>query len=158
MRMNHILDGLPGVQCRIDDILIFGKNQVQHDARLFSTRNRLQTLGITLNSEKCEFSKKSIKFLGHLIDAEGVRADPSKTSAINQLPAPQSLTELRMFMGMVNQLGKFSSKIEDIGQPLCELMSKKKSLDMRTCTRRSLLATKGGTHQTYSTYLVQPKI
>ena len=72
MRMNHILDGLPGVQCLIDDILIFGKIQVEHDARLFATLNRLQTFGITLNSEKCEFSKKSIKFLGHLIDAEGV--------------------------------------------------------------------------------------
>ena len=72
MRLNHILDGLPGVQCLIDDILIFGKSQVEHDARLFATLNRLQTFGVTLNSEKCEFSKKSIKFLGHLIDAEGV--------------------------------------------------------------------------------------
>ena len=79
---NHILDGLPGVQCLIDDILIFEKNQVEHNARLFSTLNWLQTFGVTLSSEICEFSKKSIKFLGHLIDAEGVRADPSKTSAI----------------------------------------------------------------------------
>ena len=65
-------------------------------------------------------------FLGHLTDAEGVRADPSKTSAINKLPAPQSLTELRRFMGMVNQLGKFSSKIAETGRPLHELMRQKK--------------------------------
>ena len=65
--------------------------------------------------------------MGHLIDAEGVRADPSKISAINQLPALQSLTELHRFMGMVNQLGKFSSKIAEIGQPLHELMSTKKA-------------------------------
>ena len=54
MRMDHILDSLPGVQCLIDDILIFGKNQVKQVA----TQNRLQTFGVTLNSEKCEFSKK----------------------------------------------------------------------------------------------------
>ena len=39
MRMNHILDGLPGVQCFIDDILVFGKNQVEHNDRLFATLN-----------------------------------------------------------------------------------------------------------------------
>ena len=118
MRINHILKGLPEVQCLIDDILIFGTNQVKHNARLFATLNRLQTFGGTLNPEKCEFSKKSIKLLGHLINAEGVQADPSKTSATNQLPAPQSLTELCRFMGMINQLGKFSSRIAEIGQPL----------------------------------------
>lgn len=43
------------------------------------------------------------------------------------MPAPQSLTELRRFMGMVNQLGKFSSRIAELGQPLCELMSSKRT-------------------------------
>ena len=126
-RMSQILECLPGVLCLMDDIIVFGTNQEDHHEMLIATLKRLQQAGVTLNSEKCEFNKSSIGFLGHIIDKDGVRADPSKTSAIVKMPAPQSLTELRRFMGMVNQLGKFSSKIVDIGQPLCELMSAKRT-------------------------------
>ena len=62
MRMNHILDSLLGVQCIIDDILIFETTQVEYNGRLFATLSQLQTFGVTLNSEKCDLSKKSIKF------------------------------------------------------------------------------------------------
>ena len=58
---------------------------------------------------KCEFNKSSIKFLGHIIDKDGIRADPDKTSAISR-----SVSDLRRFMGLVNQLGKFSARIADI--------------------------------------------
>ena len=126
-RMQQILEGLPGVVCLIDDILIFGKDQEEHNSRLAAVLKRLEENNVTLNSEKCEFNKASIGFVGHLINSEGIRADPAKTSAISQMPAPQSLTELRRFMGMVNQLGKFSSKIAEIGQPLRELLSTKRT-------------------------------
>lgn len=64
-----------------------------------------------LNPEKCEFGRERVKFLGHLIDREGIRADPEKTSAILQMQAPINVTELRKFLGMMNQLGKFSARI-----------------------------------------------
>ena len=48
------------------------------------------------------------------LDWKGIQADLSKTSAINELPTPQSLTELYRFMGMANQLGKYFSKIGKI--------------------------------------------
>ena len=111
----------------MDDIIVFGTNQEDHHERLIATLKRLQQAGVTLNSEKCEFNKSSIRFLGHVIDKDGVRADPPKTSTIAKMPTPQSLTELRRFMGMANQLGNFSSKIADIGQPLRELMSAKRT-------------------------------
>ena len=126
-RMSQILECLPGVLCLMDDIIVFGTNQEDHHERLMATLKRLQQAGVTLNSEKCEFNKSSIGFLRHVIDKDEVRADPSKTSAIAKMPAPQSLTELRRFMGMANQLGKFSCKIADIGQPLHELMSAKRT-------------------------------
>ena len=49
-----------------------------------------------------------MKFLGHLIGQDGVRADPEKTSAISDMETPQSVSDLMRFLGMVNQLGKFS--------------------------------------------------
>ena len=117
-RMQHILEGLPGVLCLIDDVLIFAQDQKEHDIRLANVLKRLQDAGVTLNSEKCQFNKRSIRFLGHIIDEHGIRADPDKTAAVRNMPTPTTITELRRFMGMVNQLGKFSHRIAQISQPL----------------------------------------
>ena len=68
-----------------------------------------------------------VKFLGHLIDARGIQADPEKTSAILKMEPPHNIMELRRLMGMVNQLGKFSHRLAEISQPLHELLSTKRS-------------------------------
>ena len=52
-RMSTILEGLEGILCQIDDILIFGSDQKQHDERLVTALQRIQEAGITLNTEKC---------------------------------------------------------------------------------------------------------
>jgi len=49
-----------------------------------------------------------VNFLEHLLDKEGIHADPSKVQAVLQMEAPQSVTDLERFMGMINHLGKFS--------------------------------------------------
>ena len=126
-RMSQILSGLEGVICHIDDVLIFGENTKQHDARLTAALSHLEAAGVTLNREKCEFHKRQIKFLGHVIDQDGVRPDPDKLSAILEMDAPTNLTQLRRFMGMVNQLGKFSRNCAEISQPLRELLSPKRA-------------------------------
>ena len=103
-RMTEILTGLPGVVCQMDDILIFGKNQIEHDERLEAVLNRIQDANGTLNPPKCEFSKSKLTFLGHVIDSDGIRADPAKTQAIVKMSPPTNATGMRRFLGMANQL------------------------------------------------------
>ena len=122
--MSDILEGLDGVICRMDDILIHGRNQIEHDVRVRAVLFRLQKAGLTLNIQKCEFSQGRLKFLGHIVDAQGVHADPEKTNAIGQFPTPKNVTELQRFMGMVNQLGKFVPGLADINAPLRQLLRK----------------------------------
>ena len=74
--MSVALEGLEGVACLIDDILVHGKTKEEHDTRLLNTLERLQKHGFTLNKEKCLFSTESVKFLGHIVDKEGIRPDP----------------------------------------------------------------------------------
>ena len=81
-KMHLILEKLPDVVCLMDDILIFAQDQKEHDVRLANTLKRLQEAGVTLNRDKCAFNRRSIKFLGHIIDDHGIRADPEKTSTI----------------------------------------------------------------------------
>ena len=65
-----------------------------------------------------------VQFLGHVIDQTGIRADPAKTAAIQNIEPPKTIPELRRFLGMVNQLGKFSPNLANITQPLRELLKK----------------------------------
>ena len=105
----------------------FWKDQKEHDTRLTTALKRIQAAGVTLNKDKCEFNKTSLTFLGHTIDEKGISPDPQKTEAIRKMTSPKSTTELRQFMGMVNQLGKFSPWIADLSKPMRELLSSKRA-------------------------------
>ena len=119
-----VLAGLEGVVCQMDDVLVFGGTRAEHNTRLLAVLQRIEKAGVTLNAQKCEFHKTSIKFLGHVIDQNGIQADSEKTSAIREMQPPTAVTELRRFMGMANQLGKFSPNLAQLTQPLRELLSK----------------------------------
>ncbi len=66
---------------------------------------------MTLN--KCVFGESRVKFLGHIIDADGIRTDPDKMAAIKDMSPPTTVTEVRRFLGMANQLSKFSPNLAD---------------------------------------------
>ena len=138
-RMNQVLEGLDGVLCQMDDVLIFGANKAEHDARLTKVLERLEDTGVTLNPDKCEFGRERVKFLGHIVDREGIRANPDKVAAVLQMKAPTSITELRRFLGMVNQLGKFSPRIAHLSQPLRELLSNKRSWAWMSAQERAFI-------------------
>ena len=97
----------------MDDILIHGKSREEHDIWLMSILNRLQRHGITLNKEKCSFATNSVKFLGHIVGKEGVRPDPEKLQGIEDMSEPRNQTDLQRFLGMCNQLNKFSPVLTD---------------------------------------------
>ena len=121
-RMNTILEGLEGMVCLMDDVLIFRSNKDEHNTRLMAVLQRLEKEGVALNFQKCQFLQESIKFLGHVIDKNGIHANPEKTTTISNMKLPQSVSDLRRFMGLVNQLGKFSSLIAEISQLVRELL------------------------------------
>ena len=85
--MSGILLGLDGVVYQINDVLIFGAIQEKHESRLIAALQRIERARVTLNAEKCQFSK--IKFLGHIIDKRaGIQPDPENISAIIELDLP----------------------------------------------------------------------
>ena len=85
--------------------------------------SRLREAGLTLN-EKCEFSKGFVRFLGHIIDGQGIHANPQKVDAILNFPAPANVPELQRFLGMVNQLKKFTPELASQTEPLRELLKR----------------------------------
>ena len=124
-RMSEVLSDLEGVVCLIDDVLVHGKSQEEHDHRLKKVLERVKQVGLTLNVDKCEFSKSRIQFLGQVIDESGVSPDPDTTQAIMQLEQPNNVTEVRRYLGMLNQMSKFIPDLSSKTKPLRDLISAK---------------------------------
>ena len=122
--MSEILIDVEGVICQMDDILVHGADQEEHDRRPRATLHCLQEAGIALNIEKCQFFKTSVKFLGTVIDEQGIHADPTKTKALSVFPPAQNVKDLQCFMGMVNHLGKFVPRLAEMSEPLRQLLCK----------------------------------
>ena len=76
-RMSAILKGIEGVVCLMDDILVFGKNQQEHDERLYAVLKRLQEAGLTLNGAKCVSCQSQVKFLGQILTKHGIEYTPA---------------------------------------------------------------------------------
>ena len=108
----------------MDDILVFGDSYKQHDERLQAVFTRLEEYGVTLNPEKYEFAKEKVQFRGHVIGKDGIEVDPSKVEAIKKMKAPTNILELRRFLGMVNQMGKYLPNLAQTTKPLRDLLSK----------------------------------
>jgi hypothetical protein len=123
-RMEEILQGLEGVICRIDDTLIHGRSQEEHDERLHLVLHRLVQAGVTLNKQKCQFSVNEVKFLGHIINSRGVCPDPDKIAAVKKINPPTEVSGVRRLLGTVNQLGKFIPNLAAITQPIRDLLIK----------------------------------
>ena len=120
--MDVVLQGILGVICYIDDILVCGKDEESHLRTLNEVLERLKKHGFRLKQEKCEFLTDSVEHLGHQIDKTGVRAVPSKVSAIMNAPTPNNVQELRSFLGLLNYYGKFIPNLASIVYPLNNLL------------------------------------
>lgn len=120
--MDEILSGIPGVICYIDDILITGSNDAKHFERLEEVLKRLQQHGLRLKKDKCRFMQPSVEYLGHPVDAVGIRPLPSKLEAIVNAPAPVNVQQLRAFLGLLNYYSKFVANLSTVLNPLNRLL------------------------------------
>ena len=120
--METILHGIPGVVCYIDDILVTGKSEEDHLHNLDQVFSKLKNHGLRLKKSKCKFLAKSVEYLGHRIDKEGIHALPNKVDAIVNAPHPTNVQEVRSFLGLLNYYGKFIRNLATILHPLNQLL------------------------------------
>ena len=88
MRMDQITERLPGIIAIHDDICVFGKNQQQHDKHLLQLLKTVSAKGLVFNSRKCQISKPEITYFGTIFLAKGMKPDPIKIRALQDLPTP----------------------------------------------------------------------
>ena len=119
-----MLADLPGVVCMVDDILVYGATDEEERQHLDAVFARLADNGVTLNPTKCCFHQTSVTFLGHVIDQDGIRPDPAKITALQEMPPCHDVSSVRRFLGMATHLGKFIPDLSSLSQPLRSLLVK----------------------------------
>ena len=115
---------IEGVETYIDDILIYAPTEEEHDRRLRAVLQRCRDANLSLNKNKCVIKTQELKYLGHIISPDGVKADPAKVAAIVDMPVPESKEDVRRFIGLINYLSKYCPNLSSIAAPLRNLMKK----------------------------------
>ena len=98
--MDTLLQGIPGVTCYIDDILVSTADEESHLRTLEEVFTRLERHGFRLKLENCEFLLAYIEYLGHIVSKDGIQPLPSKVEAIVNAPPPASVQQLRSFLSL----------------------------------------------------------
>jgi len=107
-----------------DDILIFSSSYEEHLHHLQLVFQQLQDHDWKIKLSKCEFAKQSIAYLGYVITPAGVTIDPQKVAAVVNWCTPQSVKDLRSFLGLAGHYRKFVRNFGIIAKPLTELLKK----------------------------------
>ncbi|GBG63445.1 hypothetical protein CBR_g38065 [Chara braunii] len=105
----------------LDGILIFSKTVEEHVAHLDKVLSLLRQHKFKINSEKCEFGRTRVLYLGHEISAEGLKPDDAKVANIRDWPRPQSVNEMRSFLGMTGYYRNFVKNYSIVAAPLIHL-------------------------------------
>ncbi|XP_060607809.1 uncharacterized protein LOC132759951 [Ruditapes philippinarum] len=106
----------------LDDVIIFSDTVEKHFERLAAVFSRLEHYGLKLKGSKCEFFQLEVKYLGHVVSADGVRTDPEKTSVLKDWPIPKSIKDLRSFLGFAGYYRRFVNGFSQITKPLNDLL------------------------------------
>ena len=115
---------MKGIITIADDLVVYGTKREEHDRRLHNLLQKCQTIGVKLNPEKLEIGLDAITFMGHRITKEGIVVDPEKVRAITDIPAPETIGDLRKFLGMISYVGKFIPNLTTVLKPLQDLTKK----------------------------------
>lgn len=116
--LRNVLNGLDGVKNICADIIVYGKDQEEHDRRHKATFARLQAKTLTLNKNKCEFNKDKIEFYRHVFSSAGISASTEKVDAIKNMDIPSCVSEVRSLLAMRYYLSRFIPQYSTITAPL----------------------------------------
>lgn len=108
----------------LDDLVVYSGSLAEHVIHMRMVLRRLQNAGFTLNPDKITMVSREIKYLGHLLSAEGIRVLPERVASIQNYPCPQNLRGVRRFVWMVGFYARFIPDYSRLAEPLHALKRK----------------------------------
>ena len=119
--MDDALRGCKGTVCRVDDILVTGETEEEHLQNLEEVIGRLEKAQFRCNLSKSKFLQDEIKYLGYVINKEGIRPCRDKVETLLKADYPESLPALVSFLSACQYYGRFIKNLSTIVEPLNRL-------------------------------------
>lgn len=120
--IDKVIHGLHGVKAYQDDIIVSGSSQQEHDQRLQLLLQRLKEYNVKINAEKSEFCVRKLKYLGYILDGNGISPDIERIRSVKDAPMPDSPKKLQSFLGFAQFYARFVPNFSAIVQPLYAML------------------------------------
>ena len=120
-KLDAIFLDVPGVTGIADDMVIYGRTDLEHDRHLINFLNICRKNTLTLNPDKMQFRLPQVSFFGHQWSAKGLSPDPKKIAVVKRMDLPGDVDTMRSFLGLVNYLNRFSPCLAELSEPLREI-------------------------------------
>lgn len=117
-------DGPEYVVVYIDDTLVFSRTMEEHLAHLRKVLERFRQANLKLKPSKCHFIRQSVEYLGYIITSQGLQPNPNLTKAVTEFPVPESVSQVRQFLGLTSYYRRFIGRFAAIASPLHALTRK----------------------------------
>ena len=101
-----------------DDIIIAGKDEMEHDRNVLAFMEKCMEINLTLNSEKIQFKQTQVSFYGHIWSKDDISPDPKKIQALKHMEFPPDKETMRSFLGMFKYLNRYSALNTHLAAPL----------------------------------------
>lgn len=111
--------------CYLDDVIVFGTDFEITLSNLREVFLRFREANLKLKPSKCKLFQKEVQYLGHIVSAQGVQTDPSKTIDVENWPVPGTRKEVRSFLGFVGYYRRFVPDFSEKAHALVNLTRKK---------------------------------
>ena len=122
-RADAVFSAIPNTVHVVDDLLRLDRTFPEHVAGVCDVLQLARDAGITFSKEKFRFARNHLSWVGYEIKKGGVTIEEAKFKVLSQFPRPTNISELRSFMGLVEQLAGFSTAVAEAKGPLRSLLS-----------------------------------
>ena len=121
-RVSEVFDDLPNCRRIIEDIVVYSAIYEEHVEVVRRLFHRAAAHNVAINTSKKVFAQPAVTFGGYVVDADGFSPAPELTRAIRECPTPGSITDVRSFFGLCQQVGNFSDQLAAALDPLSPLL------------------------------------
>ncbi|KAL0128551.1 hypothetical protein PUN28_003706 [Cardiocondyla obscurior] len=108
----------------LDDIVLYSSSLTEHAIKFEKLTARIRQANLKFQPDKCEFLRKEVTYLGHIIGKDGVKPDPKKIEAVQNFPVPKSPKNVKQFLGLAGYYRRFIKGFSKIAKPLTNLLKK----------------------------------
>ena len=157
-KLDGIFLDIPGVTGIADDMVIYGRSDLEHGRHLINFLDICRKNTLMLNPDKMQFRLPQVSFFGHQWSAKGLSPDPKKIAAVKRMDLPQDVETMRSFLRLVNYLNRFSPCLAELNEPLREICRQDAEFELTNSVHVAFSRTKEEISKNMTLPYFNPKI